>query len=112
MQAVKERGGKEFSRVCWCQNRILTMESLGENLLVRVDAVLIGNHAPEVDRLMQEAAMRESGYYQFSVREVGGFVLAQIMVYAIPDSGDLSQEIDAMYAELNESLLDLMKTNE
>lgn len=104
MQVVKARGGTEFSRVCWCQNRILTMESLGENLLVRVDAVLPSNHTPEVERLMQEAAMRESGYYQFSAREIGGLVLAQIMICAVLDSGELMQELDAMYAKLDETL--------
>lgn len=104
LRAAVGQGDTKFSRVSWCQNRILTLESLGENLLVRVAAALPICHALVVERLMQEAAMRESGYYQFSTRGMDEFILAQIMLYTAPNHPELIQELDGMYAKLDEAL--------
>lgn len=102
LQTVKGQGGEELSRVYWCKERVLTIERFDGDLLVRVDAVLPACHTLEVERLMQEAAMRESGYYQLSTREVGGFVLAQVIIYTRSDNPELSTEIHTMYAKLDE----------
>lgn len=104
LRTVKETGCEEFSRVYWCKERILTIERFGDDLLVRVDAVLHGCHTPEVERMVQNAAMRESGYYQLSTREMSGFVLAQVMIYTNPESSDLSHELEALYGKLEEVL--------
>lgn len=102
--AAKKRGDKPCESVSWVHDRIMTVECFGDNMLVRFAAVLHPGHADEVERRMQEAAMREEGYYHFSSRVVAGFVLAEITIYAIPESRDFVLEYHTMREKLDEAL--------
>lgn len=99
----KKRGGGYHS-VGWVHGRIMTVEDAGNNMLVRFAAAFHPESADEVERRMEEAAMREEGYYHFSSRIIAGLVLAEITIYAIPEDCDFVLEYDTMNKKLDEVL--------
>ena len=68
---------------------------------------LLGNQQVDqvslVEKAIQEAAMRESGYYCLSARELEGFALAEITIYGVPhdDHNVLRNEIENMCHQLD-----------
>ena len=105
LQACKTRNEAErVVRVSWVGRHIVTLEPLKDQLLIRVTGVFPSCYAYEVEKIMQEAAMRESGYYCFSARELIGFVLAEITIYGLPhhDLTILKKELECACARLDE----------
>ena len=90
-------------RVSWVGKHIVTVEPLKELLLVRVTGVFPGCYVSLVEKAIQEAAMRESGYYCLSARELEGFALAEITIYGVPhnDHNALRNEIENMCHQLD-----------
>lgn len=104
LRACRERREQnKFVGVSWVGSHIVTIEAMQGQLLVRVTAVFHQKYENDVEEKMHEAAMRESGYYQFSSRELSGFSLAEITVYGVPENSlsILQQEIEAMCNKLD-----------
>lgn len=100
---MKKRGGK-YQSVSWVCDRIMTVEDVGDNLLVRFTAALHPDCADELERRIEKAAMREEGYYHFSYRMAAGLALAEITIYEIPEGRDMIMEHGTMNRKLNEAL--------
>ena len=82
--ACKRRNEPEASvGVSWVGDHIVTVESFHGGLLLRVAAPLHLGDMDKAERRLQEAAMRDHGQYHFSVRELAGFVLAEITAHGI-----------------------------
>ena len=108
LRSCKERKEREKSvRVSWVGRHIVTVEVYRGQLLARVTAAFPEEYENAIEQRIQDAAMRESGYYHFSARKIYGFSLAEIAVYGLPSNqpSDLQQEIETMCSKLDEACL-------
>ncbi len=106
-QAAKERKETDpFCRVAWVHDHIMIMEKIGEYLQIRSCVVFPCEQMETVDAFISAAAMRESGHYHFSTRQLAGFLLAEVSVYVLfaNTAEELCKEFTEMNRKLDETL--------
>ena len=96
--------GKGISNVSVVDGRIVTTEIYKQETTLHVAAVLPNMNKDIWERLVGEAAMRESGNYNYSLRAVNQVLLVQISAYGLKADDDLENELSRLYAKLTETL--------
>ena len=105
--AFRNMRGGGLVKLSWRSGRIILCETCGKELILHVLAVVPHGRRDRAENLIREAAMREHGYYHFAIRDAEGLTLAQISVYGLQDSNDLTEELTIMSSRLDALLEDI-----
>ncbi len=93
-----------YSMVSWVKNRIVTAETCGDMLLLRVSAVLKSCNKDRIEGIMEKVSLREDGEYQYSCRELMSFFLVEITAYLPLDFEQQQAEIKFLFERLDNLL--------
>ena len=92
-----------YSMVSWVKNRIVTAETCGDMLLLRVSAVLKSCNKDRIEGIMEKVSLREDGEYQYSCRELMSFFLVEITAYLPLDFEQQQAEIKFLFERLDKA---------
>lgn len=100
----KNRKEHAYSLVSWVGDRIVTAETCGDMLLLRVTAVLKSCKASMADQMedrIEQASLQEDGDYQYSCRHLMGFFLVEAAVYLPFGAKNQEKELQILYEKID-----------
>lgn len=92
------------SMVSWVKKRVVTVETCGDMLLLRVSAVLKSCNKDRIEDVMERAFQLEDSEYQYSCRELMSFFLVEITAYLPQDFEQQQAEIELLFERLDNLL--------
>lgn len=96
---------RPFCSVTWVDERIITIQNIGEHMLLRVSAVLSPRDEEQVENLMENISLKESGCFHYSVKWIKDYLLAEVECYEAVDIKDFEKPIKILYERLNHALV-------
>ena len=74
-------------------------------MLLCVSAVLSPQDEEQVENLMENISLKESGSFQYSVKRIKGYLLAEVECYETVGIKDFEEPIKILYERLNHVLV-------
>ena len=100
----KHSNGKGVGKVSVIDGRIIITEINDQEITLHMAAAISKSYENMLEELVCEAAMRESGDYQYSLREVNEILLVQVSAYGIKSNDDLENELSRLFVKLTDVL--------